>query len=57
MTFWQVTADLPFAADVPRGHGHTYTTEYVDAWNAVMRPPDVTAQNLSRLKDIIAAEK
>ncbi len=57
VTFWQVTADLPFAADVPRGHGHTYTTEYVDAWNAVMRPPDVTAQNLSRLKDIIAAEK
>lgn len=57
VTFWQVTADLPFAADVPRGHGHTYTTEYVDAWNAVMRPPDVTAQDLSRLKDIIAAEK
>ncbi|WP_234440488.1 alpha/beta-hydrolase family protein [Streptomyces rimosus] len=57
VTFWQVTADLPFAADVPRGHGHTYTTEYVDGWNAVMRPPDITAQDLGRLKDIIAAEK
>ncbi|MEV5598764.1 alpha/beta-hydrolase family protein [Streptomyces sp. NPDC052496] len=57
VTFWQVTADLPFAADVPRGHGHTYTTEYVDGWNAVMRPPDITAQDLGRLKDVIAAEK
>ncbi|MFC6065540.1 alpha/beta hydrolase [Streptomyces ochraceiscleroticus] len=57
VTFWQVTADLPFATDVPSGHGHTYITEYVDAWNAVMRPPDVTAQDLDRLKDIIAAEE
>ncbi|MEU2790984.1 alpha/beta-hydrolase family protein [Streptomyces sp. NPDC007100] len=57
VTFWQVSADLPFAADVPRGHGHTYTTEYVDAWNAVLRPPGVTAQDLGRLKDIITAEK
>ncbi|MET9294063.1 alpha/beta-hydrolase family protein [Streptomyces sp. NPDC003077] len=57
VTFWQVTADLPFAADVPSGHGHTYVTEYVDAWHAVMRPADVTAQDLDRLKDIIAADK
>ncbi|MFI9228147.1 alpha/beta hydrolase [Streptomyces rimosus] len=57
VTFWQITADLPFAADVPRGHGHTYTTEYVDAWNAVMRPSDITPQDLGRLKDIIAPEK
>ena len=38
VTFWQVTADLPFSTGVPAGHGHKYTTEYVDAWNAVMRP-------------------
>ncbi|UNO39517.1 alpha/beta-hydrolase family protein [Streptomyces sp. MST-110588] len=57
VTFWQVTADLPFATGVPGGHGHTYTTEYVDAWNAVIRPPDVTAQDLDHLKDIIAADK
>ncbi|MFI8996792.1 alpha/beta hydrolase [Streptomyces sp. NPDC053542] len=57
VTFWQVTADLPFSTDVPPGHGHTYTTEYVDAWNAVMRPPDVTTRDLDRLKDIIATEQ
>ena len=38
VTFWQVTADLPFATGVPGGHGHTYTSEYVDGWNAVMQP-------------------
>ena len=39
VTFWQVTADLPFATGVPAGHGHKYTSEYVDGFNAVMRPP------------------
>ena len=38
VTFWQVTADLPFATGVPAGHGHKYTREYVDGFNAVMRP-------------------
>ena len=38
VSFWQVTADLPFATGVPAGHGHTYTAEYVDGWNAVLRP-------------------
>ncbi|MGW5210327.1 alpha/beta hydrolase [Streptomyces sp. NPDC004051] len=56
VTFWQVTADLPFSTGVPDGHGHKYTTEYVDAWNAVMRPADITAQDLAHLKEVIAAE-
>ena len=56
VTFWQVTADLPFATGVPGGHGHTYKTEYVDGWNAVMRPAGTTAQDLGDLKKIIAAE-
>ena len=25
VTFWQVTLDMPFAVDVPEGHGHRYT--------------------------------
>jgi uncharacterized membrane protein len=56
VTFWQVTADLPFATGVPGGHGHTYTAEYVDGWNAVMRPAGMTPQDLGDLKKIIAAE-
>ncbi|HTP16628.1 MAG TPA: alpha/beta-hydrolase family protein [Streptosporangiaceae bacterium] len=55
VTFWQVTADLPFSADVPAGHGHHYTAEYVDGWNAVMRPSGVTSQDLAHLRKIIAA--
>ena len=55
VTFWQVTADLPFAQGVPAGHGHHYTAEYVDGWNAVMRPAGITRQDLTGLRKIIAA--
>ncbi|MFD8014405.1 alpha/beta hydrolase [Streptomyces sp. NPDC058955] len=53
VTFWQVTADLPFSTGVPDGHGHTYKAAYVDAWNAVMRPADFTPQDLERLREVI----
>jgi uncharacterized membrane protein len=55
VTFWQVTADLPFATGVPAGHGHKYTSEYVDGFNAVMRPADLTLQELAGLRKIIAS--
>jgi uncharacterized membrane protein len=55
VTFWEVTADLPFATGVPGGHGHTYTAEYVDGWNAVMRT-GLSAQDLAGLRKIIAAD-
>ena len=57
VTFWQVTADLPFATGVPAGHGHKYTTEYVDGWNAVLRPVGITREELASLTNIIAAGK
>ncbi|WP_320776411.1 alpha/beta hydrolase [Streptomyces sp. CRN 30] len=55
VTFWQVTADLPFATEVPEGHGHKYTAEYVDGWNTVMRPAGITTQQLEELKKTVAA--
>ena len=55
VTFWQVTADLPFSTGVPAGHGHKYTTEYVDAWNAVMRPEGVTADDLAAVRTAVGA--
>ena len=55
VTFWQVTADLPFATGVPAGHGHKYTSEYVDGWNAVMRPAGITPEQRASLKKIVAA--
>jgi uncharacterized membrane protein len=56
VTFWQVTADLPFSTDVPAGHGHLYSSEYVDAWNVVMKPPGITPQDLASLRTIIATK-
>ncbi|MFD4370829.1 alpha/beta hydrolase [Streptomyces sp. NPDC058486] len=53
VTFWQVTADLPFATGVPDGHGHTYRAEYADGWNAVLRPEGVTGQDLARLRELM----
>jgi len=52
LTFWQVTGDLPFATGVPSGHGHTYKSEYVDGWNAVMRA-GLTQDQLASLRKII----
>ncbi|MEU3666068.1 alpha/beta hydrolase [Streptomyces virginiae] len=57
VTFWQVTADLPFSTGVPDGHGHTYKAAYVDGWNAVMRPEGFTAQDLDRLREIVRPPK
>jgi uncharacterized membrane protein len=56
VTFWQVTADLPFSTGVPAGHGHKYTSEYVDGWNAIMRPAGISGEDLARLRAIVAGD-
>ncbi len=56
VTFWQVTADLPFSTDVPPGHGHTYSSEYPYGWNVVLRPAGITAHDLASLTKIVTAE-
>jgi uncharacterized membrane protein len=53
VTFWQVTVDLPLAAAVPDGHGHTYTREFVDGWAAVLQPAGWTTDKAERLRAII----
>jgi uncharacterized membrane protein len=53
VTFWQVTLDMPFAVDVPEGHGHRYTRESVDAWALLLRPPDWTSEQADRLRTLI----
>lgn len=55
VTFWQVTADLPFSTGVPGGHGHKYTGEYVDGLNTVVQPAGITTEQLATLRDIIDA--
>ncbi|WP_241387355.1 alpha/beta hydrolase [Rhodococcus sp. CH91] len=36
VTFWQVTLDMVFAADVPGGHGHAYTDEAAYFWADIL---------------------
>jgi uncharacterized membrane protein len=56
VTFWQVTADLPFALDVPQGHGHKYSREYVDGWAAVLHTTGWDEARLAVLRDVIAPQ-
>jgi uncharacterized membrane protein len=56
VSFWQVTADLPFAGNVPDGHGHVYTTQYVDAWAQVLQPPGWTGEDSERLRDLLTGD-
>jgi uncharacterized membrane protein len=56
VTFWQVSADLPFSTGVPGGHGHHYTTEYVDGWNSVLSPEGLTDDDIVRIKAAVAGE-
>jgi uncharacterized membrane protein len=55
VTFWQVSADLMFAANAPFGHGHRYGGEIAAAWAAILRPPGWTAPDTARLSALIDA--
>ena len=41
---------------VPAGHGHIYTAEYVDGWNAALQRAGFTAEDLASPSKIIAAD-
>jgi uncharacterized membrane protein len=53
VTFWQVTGDMPFAVEVPDGHGHRYSTDSVDAWAEILRPEDWDVDRADRLRELI----
>jgi len=53
VTFWQVTADLVFAVNVPDGHGHHYVADYVNGWAGVTQPPGWTDADTARLRQLI----
>lgn len=36
VTFWQVTADMPMATEVPPDEGHNYNAQTVAAWAGVL---------------------
>ncbi|UQX10695.1 alpha/beta hydrolase [Candidatus Mycobacterium methanotrophicum] len=50
VTFWQVSADLTNAQDVPGGHGHNYGNDILDGWVAVAPPDGWTPADTERVR-------
>lgn len=50
VTFWQLSADLVHADEVPAGHGHDYGTKLVDGWAAVTAPEGWDGHRMERLR-------
>lgn len=53
VTFLQVSADMAVAVDVPDGHGHRYVRDVVNAWAAILQPPDWTPAKTEKLRGIV----
>ena len=51
VTFLQILFDLPMATSVPSGYGHNYSPrDYIEAWVAVLDPPEWSQEATARLK-------
>ncbi|WP_103528181.1 alpha/beta-hydrolase family protein [Streptomyces sp. SM12] len=53
VTFWQTTVDMAVSYGAPAPHGHRYGSNPVDAWEAVIPPPDWAPQDTRRLKTLL----
>jgi uncharacterized membrane protein len=56
VTFWQISADLAYAKEVPSGHGHNYAGLFADGWAAVAAPPGWSQDDTDRLHALLAAQ-
>jgi uncharacterized membrane protein len=55
-TFLQLLLDMALGQISPAGYGHVYSTsQYVDAWNALVEPPGWDEAGIERLKAALAA--
>ena len=50
VTFWQVSADLTEAEEMPAGHGHNYGDMALDGWAAVLPPQGWTPADTDRTR-------
>jgi uncharacterized membrane protein len=55
VTFWQLSADLAYADEVPPGHGHDYGTAVLDGWIAVTDPNGWDDHEVERLRAHLAS--
>ena len=54
VTFWQVTMDMVFSADVPDGHGHTFQADAVNIWADILAPDGWTAADTEKVRAAMA---
>lgn len=54
VTFWQVTLDMVFSADVPAGHGHTFGPDAAPMWAAILDPDGWTDADTARVRSVLA---
>nr|WP_235625348.1 alpha/beta-hydrolase family protein [Mycolicibacterium neworleansense] len=54
VTFWQVTLDMIFSADVPYGYGHAFGPDAADLWIDILAPRGWDPALTQRVQDAIA---
>nr|WP_185113675.1 alpha/beta hydrolase [Rhodococcus aetherivorans] len=55
VTFWQVTLDMVFSADVPSGFGHAYGPEAAELWADILAPEGWNDADTVRVSDALTA--
>ena len=56
ITMLQLVVDMAIATTSPVGYGHVFAPQhYIDAWLAVTDPPNITADDVARLKALFGA--
>ncbi|MFE3291435.1 alpha/beta hydrolase [Rhodococcus sp. NPDC059234] len=56
VTFWQVTLDMVFSADVPSGHGHAYGADAADIWARILPDPGWSQADTDRVRAALTGE-
>ena len=53
VTFWQVSLDLPVAANVPNGHGHNYGNSVLDGMLAIEDDQRYNRKDAKQLESLL----
>lgn len=56
VTFWQVTLDMVFSADVPAGHGHAYGPEAAGMWARILQPEGWSEADTARVQAALSGD-
>ncbi|WP_137724507.1 alpha/beta hydrolase [Prescottella subtropica] len=57
VTFWQVTLDMVFSADVPAGHGHAYGADAAGMWARILQPQGWSEADTARVQAALTGDE